>query len=193
MRVAEIVWYCVVCAFVSVAVVAIVFAILAWNDSQSRRPHRPLVRSDIQARGDFFADGDVRTKSDLRVDGDAQIRGKARIASIALDQVQTVTTAEPVLLSRCRTAYRIDTTGTQTIPILLPAIADAPLQLFFVSVSRQGSENTVQITADSAAGDVLQAGTGISNTYTLPYAPGQPDAVLLMNDGLSTWFLFAHT
>jgi hypothetical protein len=195
----QILWYCVVCAFVTVAIVAIVFALIAWQDSQARRPHRGLERSNIVARGDIFADGDIRTKSGLRVDCEAQLRGKSRISraaiqSLSLDEVRRIIDGGPVLLCKDHTAYRIDTPGAQTIRMQLPAIADAPLQVFQIMVSRAGAANTVEI--DVAAGDALSdgSGTAIANpAYTMPTLPGQPDHVLLFNDGLSTWFAVAHT
>jgi hypothetical protein len=194
----QILWYCLVCAFVTVAIVAIVFAIIAWQDSQARRPHRRLERSNIIARGDLFADGDIRTKSCLRVDGEAQVRGKSRLTraalqSVALDEVRRITDTGPVLLSKEYSVYRIDTPGAQTIQVQLPAVADAPLQIFQVMVSRAGAGNTVNI--DVADGDALSDGTltEINPVYTLPSVPGNPDQVLLTNDGVSVWFPIAHT
>lgn len=198
----QILWYCVVCAFVAVALVAIVFAILAWQDSQARRPHRRLERSNIVARGDLFADGDIRTKSCLRVDGEAQVRGKARLTraalqSVSFDEVRRITDVGPVLLTKEYSAYRIDTPGAQTVRLQLPSIADAPLQVFQIMVSRLGAGSTVQI--DVAPGDALSDGTAFATTnpaYVLPLTSGQPDQVLLFNDGLATqgtWFAVAHT
>lgn len=193
----QIVWYCVVCAFVTVAVVAIVFAILAWNDSQARRPHQRLERSNIVARGEMFADGDILTKSNLRVDGEAQVRGKSRLSraalqSLSLDEVRRIVGVGPIVLDKEHSAYRIDTPGAQMIHIQLPAISDVPLQVFVVMVSRLGANNT--ITIEAAPNDLLVDGAPTSQpVHIMPVIAGQPDHVLLHNDGLSTWFTIAHT
>jgi hypothetical protein len=190
--------YCVVCAFVTVAIVAIVFAVLAWQDSQARKPHRCLERSNIVARGHLFADGDIRTKGGLRVDGETQLRCKARLAraavqSLAFDNLLRITTLGPVMMDKAHTAYRVDTAGAQTIVLQLPPIAEAPSQIFQVMVSRLGAANTVHINV--APGDALSTGgtaITLNPAYTLPATSGQPDHVLLFNDGLSTWFAIAH-
>jgi hypothetical protein len=193
-----VVWYCVLSLCVAAAAVAIVFAIIAWNDSQAKRPHRRLERSDIVARGDLFCDGDIRAQGCLRIDHDCQVRGRARVGrmvleSLAFDDLKRIIDVGPVLLTREHGVYRIDTPGANTIHVQLPAVEDVPLQVFIVMVSRAGAGNTVQI--DVASGDSISAGGALATTnpaYVMPSFAGAPDFVLLTNDAASTWFAVAH-
>jgi hypothetical protein len=179
------------------ALIAIVFSILAWSDSRSTQPHRDLTRQDVKARCDLCVDGDSTFGGAVQMDEGLAVCGPARLRQVCVEslcfgQVQTINVAGTFQLNAKQSSYRVDTAGANDITLLLPAVSQAPGHVFYLMVSVAGAGNTVML--DIADGDVLCNGTcvGTNPAYSFPTTAGNADAVLVTNDSVSAWFVSGH-
>jgi len=50
---------------VALAMVALIFSVLAWTEAATTQPHQDLVRRDLTLKGDLIVDGVCKTFRDI--------------------------------------------------------------------------------------------------------------------------------
>jgi hypothetical protein len=184
-------WWVLVGLIVVVALIAIVFAGLAFGESQVSQPNRNIVRQDIIAKGDLAVQGDTQLNE---VKSNSITTQSVTTNSWRYTDVVVITTTEPFELKPDRSVYRIDTPGANTIDVLLPPVKEAPGCPFHVLKSIAGSQNNVRF--HLAAGDVYADAAGQIPAKLNPcisLLPAQPDHIRFSNDFQNVWFGSAHT
>jgi hypothetical protein len=194
----QVAWWALIAIIVAVAIVAIVFAVLAFGESQVFKPHRNIVRHDMVAKGDLIVDGDGKVDAlsaeSLQVHKSANLN-RLRTASLRFTDIVAISSSSPtgatgtasIQLTGSQTSYRVDATGG-AFDLLLPPVSEAPGQLFQVAKSQLGADATVSLSV--ATGDFFCTDSGClpaSANPVLSLLAGQADQVWLGNDGLSSW------
>jgi hypothetical protein len=185
-------WWLFIAAIVIVAVIAIVFAVLAFGESSVNRPASNIVRHDIIAKGDFVVDGEARMDSvdaeSLHVHKGTSLN-RLKVASLKMQDVVAITQTGPatIQLTCQNSSYRVDS-PTGVFNLVLPAIADAPGQLVQIMKSQTGMAATVNVLV--SPGDFLCNDSGCipaSSDPILTLLPNQADQVWLSNDFTNSW------
>jgi hypothetical protein len=189
-------WWALIFILIIISLIALIFAILAWYDSQSCQPHNDLTRQDIKATCDLCVNGNTTLGGAVHIDNGMAVCGASRFRSVCLEslcygQTQLITLAGNFQLSGKFSSYRVDTLGTNNITLLLPLVSQVPGHVFNIFVSQQASDNTVIL--DIADGDQFCSNTctATNPVFTMPQTAGNADAVILFNDSVSSWFVFA--
>lgn len=185
-------WVCVVC-FSLVALVAIVFAVLAFVESQVVKPYRNIVRHDVIAKGDLVVEGDAKLDSvdveRVMVQRDATMN-RLKVKSLRVGEVfvlQETGSSATIQLTPQNTSYRVDQPDT-AFELVLPLVSDCPGQLIHVSKSLLGGSSQVHLTVHT--GDYMCAPGECFSWKTSPAVSlmqNQGDQIWLSNDSVNAW------
>jgi magnesium-transporting ATPase (P-type) len=195
----QICWWIFVFLVVIIALIALAFALLAYSDSQFDQSHRNICRRDGRFCGDVIIDSELRVEGTAYFDDNVYISGttttkKLVTQGVTFSGLQIINSTGMYSLNPAISNYRVDTPGTNTITLVLPLVSLAPGAMFWVSTSRAGQGNTVNLNLSS--GDMLCSGTSPSTitnpAYTMPILSGTPDQIMLTNDSVNVWFVSGH-
>lgn len=188
------IWWTLYAVTAVLAIIAIVFATLAYCDSQSSQPHRNITRDDITAKGDLCVDGNANFGSGVAMDETLVVLGRTTLRdttsrTLSLLPIQTINSFGTFQLTNAYSSYRIDTAGIHAIVLILPPVSSAPGQLFQVAIAQVGASNTV--TFEVSAGDQFCNGacTTTNPVFTMPGTAGNADCAIFMNDSVNSWFV----
>lgn len=196
----QICWWIFVFLMIIIALIALAFALLAYSDSQFDQSHRNICRRDGRFCGDVIIDSELRVEGTAFFDDDVYISGSTVTKKMItqgqqFNGLQTITSTGMFSLDPSISNYRIDTPGTNTITVVLPLVKTVPGAMFWISTSRAGQSNTVNVNITS--GDMLCSGTSpgtiVNPAYTMPILSGTPDQIMLTNDSVNVWFVSGHT
>lgn len=185
--VSEAKWIVIVMTLMLILALALVFALFAWNDAQPNRPYANLNRNNVNVHGRLT----VRDTADFDNSVNAS---HISYDSISYRQLQVLTQTGPFSLSPYKSNYRIDTSGENTIQLLLPYASQAPGHIYNIFLSEMGAENKVEFIIKG--GDQACDEDGCSTTnpaYVMPSTEGSPDFVQVLNDSHNAWHFVAHT
>ena len=193
-------WWIFVFLVVVIALTALAFALLAYSDSQFDQSHRNICRRDGRFCGDVIVDSELRVEGNAYFDENVTVQGTTQTKhlvtqGVVFNGLQSITGTGMYSLNPAISNYRIDTPGAQTITLVLPLVSLAPGAMFWISTSRAGQSNTVNLNLSS--GDMLcsgsSPGTIVNPAYTMPILSGTPDQIMLTNDSVNVWFVSGHT
>ena len=194
----EVLWWALIGLICIVAVVAIIFAGLAFGESQVYKPYRNLVRHDLVLMGDAMINGDTKVEEMdaevMRVHKGGTI-SRLRVSSLRLNDVVIISETGPaatIHLTPANSAYRIDSPPGTQIDLFLPPAAEASGQLFQITKSQTGAEAIVKL--HIATGDFLCTNIGCqpaSLDPTISLLSNQADQLWITNDSLSSWKSFS--
>lgn len=183
----SVVWIATIVILVILTIVAIVFAVLGWDESQPNRPYQNISRNNVVANGNTDIFGN------LNVSGTTALN-QVSIESMNDSGLQLITVTGPINLSVYYSNYRIDTSGSNTINLNLPTVMSSPGKRYLIMTSIFGADNTIKINVQPGDLGATQSGaTGTNPVYIMPAVPGNPDAVMIVNDHYNCWHFIAHT
>jgi len=180
-------WLIVCLIVASIIVIALLFAIFAWNDAQPNRPHMNMQRKNLSLRGTLQVQERANFETSVSV-------GHLVYDSIRYGKIQILNQTGPFELSTYWSNYRIDTSGTHTIKLVLPYVSSAPGHIYNVFLSELGANNTIQFNIQG--GDLACDADGCTNVnpgYEMPSTSASADYVMIMNDSQNAWHFIAHT
>lgn len=188
----QIAWWGLTIAIVIVAIIAIVFAVLAFGESQVSKPYRNIVRHDIIAKGDLVVDGDSKI-NDLDAEGlvvhKSSILKRTRITNFGLNEVVSLTNNQggvAIPLDIYHSVVRID--SPLPFRLQLPPVASVPGQVFQIMKSQLAASAVVEI--DVADGDFI-CGSGVCTPNgSISLASGIADQIWISNDFINSWKAF---
>ena len=186
-------WWVIITLIVTVAVIAIVFALLAFGESQVSQPSRNIMRHDIVARGDLVVDGDARFDvadvESLHVHKSTTLN-RLTLSNLRLSVGPIITDAgtNRILMSIHNGAYRVDSPAGSVVDLVLTPVSEAPGQLFQIIKSQRGALAQVNVLVSS--GDFLCDNFGCKPSKLTPVITllaEQPDQLWFSNDSVSCW------
>jgi hypothetical protein len=180
-------WLFMCFVIATLIIVALLFAIFAWNDAQPNRPHLSLRRQNVVVHGTLSVDERAEFASSVSV-------GHLSYDSLSYGRLKILNQTGPFELSTCWSNYRIDTAGTHTIKLVLPYASQAPGHIYNVFLSEIGANNTIQFNVQG--GDLACDADGCTNVnpgYEMPSTSASPDYVQIINDSQNAWHFIAHT
>jgi hypothetical protein len=190
---AQMAWWVLIGLIVIVAVIAIVFAVLAFGESQVVKPYRNIVRHDIVAKGDLVVDGDAKIDAvdaeSLRVHKRSELN-VLRVSSLRLHDVVVISDSGTTMiqLTPQNSAYRVDSPAGSIIDLVLPLTSECQGQLFQICKSQIGAAATVNVLVNP--GDYLCDNSGClpgSKNPLLTLLPNQADQLWISNDFVNSW------
>jgi hypothetical protein len=200
MQEALIVWWIFVFFMIVIALVALGFALVAFADAQSNQSHRNIFRRDGHFSGDVIIDSELRVEGVAVFDDNVYVNGpilqsqKNVTNGLQFNHVNVINNTGLFSIDPNIAQHRVDTSGAQTITLVLPKVNTCPGSTFWIAVSQAGQANTVNL--DVSSGDMLCSGfspcTILNPAYTMPINAGTPDQVMLTNDSVNVWFVTAH-
>lgn len=194
--------------WVTITIVLIVFAVAAsafglslaaFLDGQSENGHQDWTRRNVYVRSDLVVEGESRLEGSVFANSDLYVDHLMETAALKTNTlawnsfyVITSTGAPPDMSAILKTnsCIRIDTPGAGIVTLPLPKASAFPGQTVTIMISQLGSAATVNLTVTGGDAFVDRAGTATSTNpvATYPRNAGQPDSVVLTNDGVSVWY-----
>lgn len=187
-------WWVLIIAVVILAILAMIFAGLSISESQVYKPNRNLVRADAIFKGDVLVDNDIKSS---RV-----ITKTMNVQTLRFQQMLIINKPGWIELgpdqSRVRVDIEEDNNNNDLIPpvvdILLPPVITVPGTVLQIFKSEKGAKTTVNfhVAEKNCLSDFGgKAVSKLNPVYTL--LPNQPDAVMLINDEINTWYVLSHS